>query len=73
MRLRHFNQTRRLFTALRRHREIAFISDEEHELLDRAAALISDLVTRRHHYSAQRSAALCGRTFRVPGRNRGDL
>lgn len=49
--LRHFTQTRRLFTALRRHREIAHISDAEHELLDRAAQLISDLVARRHHYS----------------------
>ena len=48
--LRHFTQTRKLFTALRRHREIAFISDEEHELLDRAAALIKGLVARRHHY-----------------------
>jgi ATP-dependent helicase/nuclease subunit A len=49
--LLHFQQTRRLFTALRGHREIAFISDEEHQWLDRAAALISDLVARRHHYA----------------------
>lgn len=49
--LRHFTQTRRLFTALRRHREIAHISDAEHKLLDRAAQLINDLVARRHHYS----------------------
>ncbi|HYN26426.1 MAG TPA: UvrD-helicase domain-containing protein, partial [Pyrinomonadaceae bacterium] len=49
-RLRHFTQTRKLFKALRRHREIAFISDEEHDLLDRAAALIKGLVARRHHY-----------------------
>ena len=48
--LRHFTQTRKLFKALRRHREIAFISDEEHDLLDRAAALINGLVARRHHY-----------------------
>ena len=48
--LRHFTQTRKLFKALLRHREIAFISDEEHELLDRAAALIQELVARRHHY-----------------------
>jgi len=41
--LRHFTQTRRLFTALRRHREIAFISEPEHKLLDRAALLINDL------------------------------
>lgn len=49
--VRHFTQTRRLFTAVRRHREIAHISDPEHELLDRAASLISELVARRHHYS----------------------
>jgi ATP-dependent helicase/nuclease subunit A len=48
--LRHFTQTRKLFKALRRHREIAFISDEEHQLLDRAAALIEELISRRHHY-----------------------
>ncbi|MCM3905112.1 MAG: UvrD-helicase domain-containing protein [Pyrinomonadaceae bacterium] len=48
--LRHFTQTRKLFTALRQHRKIAFISDDEHELLDRAAALIKELVARRHHY-----------------------
>ena len=49
--LRHFTQTRRLFQALRRHHEIAFISKEEHELLDRAADLINQLITRRHHYA----------------------
>lgn len=49
--IRHFTQTRRLFTALRRHREIAHISDAEHELLDRASRLVSELVARRHHYS----------------------
>ena len=43
--------TRRLFTALQNHREIEYISDEEHELLDRACRLISRLVARRHHYS----------------------
>ncbi|MFN2514543.1 MAG: 3'-5' exonuclease, partial [Pyrinomonadaceae bacterium] len=48
--LRHFTQTRKLFKALRRHREIAFINDEEHDLLDRAAAMIKELVARRHHY-----------------------
>ncbi|MCM3870529.1 MAG: UvrD-helicase domain-containing protein [Pyrinomonadaceae bacterium] len=48
--LRHFTQTRKLFKALRQHREIAFISNEEHELLDRAAALLKELVARRHHY-----------------------
>jgi ATP-dependent helicase/nuclease subunit A len=49
--LRHFTSTRKLVTALRRHREIAFISDEEHALLDRSAELINDLVVRRHHYA----------------------
>ena len=48
--LRGFSATRGLYTALRRHDEIAFISAEEHELLDRAAKLISQLVARRHHY-----------------------
>ncbi|HET9478855.1 MAG TPA: 3'-5' exonuclease, partial [Pyrinomonadaceae bacterium] len=51
--LRGFAVTRRLYTALQRHREIAYISDEEHELLDRAATLISELVARRHHYPIQ--------------------
>ncbi len=51
--LRGFSVTRRLYTALRRHNEIAYISAEEHELLDRAAKLISELVTRRHHYPIQ--------------------
>ena len=51
--LRGFSVTRRLYTALRRHREIAYISDEEHELLERAAASISELVARRHHYPIQ--------------------
>ncbi len=48
--LRHFTQTRKLFKALRQHGEIAFISDEEHDLLDRAATLIKELIARRHHY-----------------------
>jgi ATP-dependent helicase/nuclease subunit A len=48
--LRHFTQTRKLFRALRQHGEIAFISDEEHDLLDRAATLIKELIARRHHY-----------------------
>jgi hypothetical protein len=39
--------------ALRHHDEIAFISAEEHELLDRAAKLIGELVARRHHYPIQ--------------------
>ena len=45
--------TRPLYTALRQHSEIAFISPEEHELLDRASTLISQLVARRHHYQIQ--------------------
>jgi ATP-dependent helicase/nuclease subunit A len=49
--LKHFTQTRKLYLALRRHREIAFISDEEHLLLDRAAELIKGLTARQHHYS----------------------
>ena len=51
--MRGFPLTRRLYSALRHHEEIAFISDEEHELLDRAAKLIGELVARRHHYSIQ--------------------
>jgi ATP-dependent helicase/nuclease subunit A len=51
--LRGFSATRRLYTALRRHEEIAYISAEEHELLDRGAKLISQLVDRRHHYPIQ--------------------
>src|SRR5687768_8481693 len=51
--LRGFSITRRLYTALRRHSEIAYISDEEHELLERASALVSELVARRHHYPIQ--------------------
>ena len=51
--LRGFSVTRRLYTALRQHDEIAYISDEEHELLDRASRLISQLVARRHHYPIQ--------------------
>ncbi len=43
--------TRRLYAALQHHAEIEYISEDEHELLDRAARLISRLVGRRHHYS----------------------
>ena len=50
---RAFSATRPLYTALSHHEEIAFISTEEHELLDRAATLISELVARRHHYPIQ--------------------
>ena len=51
--LRGFSVTRRLYLALRRHSEIAYISADEHELLDRAAKLIGELVARRHHYPIQ--------------------
>jgi len=51
--MRSFTATRRLYIALRHHTEIAFISDDEHELLDRAAKLIGELVDRRHHYPIQ--------------------
>ena len=51
--LRGFSATRPLYTALRHHEEIAFISAEEHDLLDRAAKLIGELVDRRHHYPIQ--------------------
>jgi len=43
--------TRRLYAALQNHRDIEYITDEEHELLDHACRLISRLVARRHHYS----------------------
>jgi len=45
--------TRSLFTALRHHQSISFISPEEHELLDRAAKLIQELIARRHHYTIE--------------------
>jgi ATP-dependent helicase/nuclease subunit A len=51
--MRAHSATRRLYAALRHHAEIAFISDEEHELLERAAKLIGELVDRRHHYPIQ--------------------
>jgi ATP-dependent helicase/nuclease subunit A len=48
--LLHFSQTRNLFHALKRHANVAFISDDEHELLERAANLIRGLIARRHNY-----------------------
>ena len=51
--LRAFTATRLLYVALRHHDEIAYITPEEHELLDRAAKLIGELVDRRHHYPIQ--------------------
>ena len=49
--LRHFSQTRKLYFALLKHREIAFISDDEHLLLDRAEGMINGLIARQHHYT----------------------
>jgi ATP-dependent exoDNAse (exonuclease V) beta subunit len=49
--LRGFSQTRKLYLALQRHRDIAYINDDEHVLLDRAADLIKGLIARQHHYS----------------------
>lgn len=49
--LRRFNSTRHLLIALKHHREIAYIDESEHELIDGAARLIDNLVSRRHHYS----------------------
>ena len=45
--------TRPLYRALRQHRDIQFINNQEHELLDRAANLIGRLVARRHHYTIE--------------------
>jgi ATP-dependent helicase/nuclease subunit A len=50
-RQRHFTQTRKLIGALQSHRQIATISEDEHQILDRAADLIQGLVARRHHYT----------------------
>src|ERR1041385_4192600 len=49
--LRHFSQTRNLLHALTRHAHVAFISDDEHALLDRTADLIQRLIARRHNYT----------------------
>ena len=49
--LRGFTAPRKLYTALQNHRDVELITDEEHELLDRASNLIGRLVARRHHYS----------------------
>jgi hypothetical protein len=42
--LRGISAQRRLYARFAHHDEIAYISDEEHELLDRAAKLIGELV-----------------------------
>jgi ATP-dependent helicase/nuclease subunit A len=49
--LRRFTQTRPLYLALLRHSDIAFISGDEHELLDRVAGMMKGLIARQHHYS----------------------
>ncbi|HSS19675.1 MAG TPA: UvrD-helicase domain-containing protein [Pyrinomonadaceae bacterium] len=49
--LKNFSQTRNLYSALRQHRKIAFISDDEHLLLERAANLTARLIARQHQYS----------------------
>jgi ATP-dependent exoDNAse (exonuclease V) beta subunit len=49
--LRHFTQIRPLYVALLRHSDIAFISGDEHQLLDRAAGMIKGLIARQHNYS----------------------
>jgi ATP-dependent exoDNAse (exonuclease V) beta subunit len=48
--LRRFTQIRPLYHALLRHRDIVFISDDEHDLLDRAADMVKGLIARQHHY-----------------------
>jgi ATP-dependent helicase/nuclease subunit A len=45
--------TRNLYGALRQHKEIAHIDEQEHELLDRAATLITRLISRRHHFTIE--------------------
>jgi ATP-dependent helicase/nuclease subunit A len=50
---RTLHGTRHLYTALRQHKEIDFINEQEHDLLERASTLISQLVSRRHHYSIE--------------------
>ncbi|MFN2492892.1 MAG: UvrD-helicase domain-containing protein [Pyrinomonadaceae bacterium] len=48
--LRHFSQPRKLLYALRRHKEIAYISSEERTQLNRAGELLRKLIERRNHY-----------------------
>jgi ATP-dependent helicase/nuclease subunit A len=50
---RNYSSSRNLYRALRQHSEIAYISDDEHQLLDRAAKLISRLIARRHHFTIE--------------------
>ncbi|HEY7784079.1 MAG TPA: UvrD-helicase domain-containing protein, partial [Pyrinomonadaceae bacterium] len=46
---RFFNQPRKLFYAVRRHNEIAFITEADHAELDRVADLLHRLIERRNH------------------------
>ena len=48
--IRHFSQPRKLFYALRRHNEIAYISAAEHTQLERTGDLLRKLIERRNHY-----------------------
>jgi ATP-dependent helicase/nuclease subunit A len=41
---------RNLLRALRRHREIQFIDDDDHAALDRASSLLESLIPRRNRY-----------------------
>ncbi len=46
---RFFNQPRRLFYALRRHKDIAYIEPDDHAQLDRMGSLLRKLIDRRNH------------------------
>ncbi|MDQ2855479.1 MAG: hypothetical protein M3R68_04065, partial [Acidobacteriota bacterium] len=48
--LRYFSQPRRLFSALRRQHEIAYINAEERKQLTSAGDLLRKLIERRNHY-----------------------
>jgi ATP-dependent helicase/nuclease subunit A len=50
---KNLHGARPLYSALQQHKDIDFINEQEHELLERAASLISRLVSRRHHYSIE--------------------
>src|SRR6185295_11388534 len=49
-RLKRRRGVRKLFHALRHHQGIDFIDETERPLLDRAAALLSELLARRNRY-----------------------
>ncbi|MDQ2974137.1 MAG: UvrD-helicase domain-containing protein [Acidobacteriota bacterium] len=48
--LRHFSQPRKLFYALRRHHEIAYLSQAEHTQIGLVGDLLRKLIERRNHY-----------------------